>query len=275
MAGFSDRDECLHSLVNDLDARNFDTGNPHVESHHRQSFGFDFADLGTTESFRIASFARIVVAVEKSWPDQSITVTIRAHQQDGSANSVQVDRFEVAIVVEMPTTCICPRIEIETRSTRRANTIGLNDVGSRRHETRNEIRRVCNDIGIEPENPFLIAQCGEQQMVATECQDPSTLQLNRRIPSRNSIRDVVPEITFEDAGLDSDSTKSIECPIEGVDRSIGAVTCQDCDGQTAPGSIESENSIHVSFGEAGCILDRREDHHRLVDRVRTVRRRST
>src|SRR5579859_2530287 len=167
---------------------------PHIDRHDAQALGLDLAAHRWAERMRLAD-RRIAAAIGKAGEDKPVAVNIGADQEYRAADGIKPDEIgPTAKVVHMGFALVAPRVEVVAGATRLDDAMRMQDVAAARDQPGQEIRRVVDDIDVEPQHPILLVEAVEQEVVAGFGQNLAARQLKGLIPARHAWREVKVEM---------------------------------------------------------------------------------
>src|SRR5579883_3532783 len=107
-------------------------------------------------------------------------MAVGAHEQHCSPERLEPYRARAAQIVHVLPAAVAPGVEIEGLAAVFGHAMGLHDVPAQCDQGLDDIRRIFNDVDVEPEHPILIAECAEEKVIARTREDRAPLNLKDR-----------------------------------------------------------------------------------------------
>src|SRR5262245_1586144 len=179
---------------------------PHLTGHDPQAFGLHLTSARPGE--------RTLQPKLKAWENQPIAMNIRLNEQHGTAN--RIERDQVTLITQglhADLAVTTPGVPIERLTTIVEDTVWLHDAFAGGQQSLDDVWWVFNDVDIEPQDPILVVQRVEQQMVPAACQDAPPPHLQVLSPTRRPGTDAVPEILLPEPHVPEPSLQLWESPL--------------------------------------------------------------
>lgn len=153
--------------MQDLHVRHAPTLVSHVVRHQAQTLGFNFAlhvpaIAGKHQAAASQSFAtgvRVRPTIKERRKHEAIAMEVRSHEKRRSA--YRIERHQVSSrpkVVQMIAAAVAPGVSIEAAASILFDAMRLNDVAAGGEQLLDDVRRILDDIDVNPQRPFTIAQ---------------------------------------------------------------------------------------------------------------------
>ena len=168
-----------------------------VLSHHRETFGFDFADvLSPPRIWR--AYPATSSTVEERREHKSVTMPVGPHQQHRPTDRIETYPSAAAHVIHVHAAVVAPGVEVEGPTAIDCDAVGVDDIQVKGDQLLQDIGGKFDDIDVEPKHPVLLAQRAEQQVVARLGEHCATLRLINRLEARDVARHDQTEVFLED-----------------------------------------------------------------------------
>src|SRR5438552_3342510 len=130
--------------------------------------------LGADASVAAGPVERIRPAVGEAREDEPVPVDIRLDQEHRAADSVQPDGAARAPQrVHVDLAVVSPCVLVERLAAALEDAVRLDDVLPGRQQPLDDVRRIFDDVHVEPQHPVLVVQRMKEQMVAAPAQHGS------------------------------------------------------------------------------------------------------
>jgi hypothetical protein len=230
--------------VTDFEIRQSPALHTHVLRHDAKSFGLDLADGSASERMRIAN-PSTPVAIEERRENEAVAVTVGTNEQHRAADGLEPNERLSAQIAHVLATAIAPGVAIEAFTAIFGHAVRLDDVFFVGHEPLKNVRRVVDDIHIEPKNPVFVPQRSEQEMIASAGEHRSTRRLICSGKARGADRDVKAEILAQEMLAREGGADVLQSPRNGIVCIVPAVALEYSERQAAVRVGQPLNSCKI------------------------------